>query len=40
MGTQAFQDVLNGKWSKAESIALWDGKAGERIAKILLEELP
>jgi len=30
-----FQDVMNGAWQKGQPIPLWDGKAGERIAKIL-----
>jgi UDP-N-acetylglucosamine 2-epimerase (non-hydrolysing) len=28
----AFDDVLSGRWKKAQPIPLWDGHAGERIA--------
>ena len=30
-----FQDVLLGRWPKGQSIPLWDGRAGERVAKEL-----
>ena len=30
--TAAFDDVLNGRWTKGQPIPLWDGQAGERIA--------
>jgi UDP-N-acetylglucosamine 2-epimerase (non-hydrolysing) len=33
---QAFEDLLSGQWPQGEDIPLWDGRAGERIAKILL----
>ena len=33
---QAFEDVLSGQWPQGEDIPLWDGRVGERIAKILL----
>ena len=35
----AFEDVLAGRWPKGEPIPLWDGKAGQRIAELLLEKL-
>jgi len=36
---QGFQDVLTGTWPKGRPIPLWDGKAGERIIKILEDKL-
>jgi len=30
-----FQDVLSGRWPKGQSIPLWDGRAGERVAEEL-----
>jgi len=36
---QGFQDVLRGTWPKGNPIPLWDGKAGERIVKILVKRL-
>jgi UDP-N-acetylglucosamine 2-epimerase (non-hydrolysing) len=34
-----FQDVLSGCWPKGQSIPLWDGQAGERVAEELAEWL-
>ena len=31
-----FNDVLNGRWPKGEPIPLWDGRASERIADLLV----
>jgi UDP-N-acetylglucosamine 2-epimerase (non-hydrolysing) len=32
---QAFEEVLRGEWRKAQPIPLWDGRAGERVAREL-----
>jgi UDP-N-acetylglucosamine 2-epimerase (non-hydrolysing) len=31
----AFADVIDGRWSQGQSIPMWDGKAGERVASEL-----
>lgn len=38
--TPAFEKLLSGKWKKGGVPELWDGKAAERIVKILLEMKP
>jgi UDP-N-acetylglucosamine 2-epimerase (non-hydrolysing) len=33
--TDGFKDVVEGRWQSAQSIPLWDGRAGERVAMTL-----
>jgi UDP-N-acetylglucosamine 2-epimerase (non-hydrolysing) len=35
----AFQDALQGSWPRSQEIPLWDGRAGERVARELAEWL-
>ena len=32
------EDVMQGRWPKGKDIPLWDGRAGDRIVEILLQE--
>lgn len=34
---KAFDDVMAGQWAKRQDIPLWDGKASERIVRILVD---
>jgi UDP-N-acetylglucosamine 2-epimerase (non-hydrolysing) len=36
---KAYRQAVDGTWRKPEIPPLWDGRAAERIARILLEEL-
>ncbi len=36
---EAFRDVMEGRWGQPTPIPLWDGKAGDRVAKELSEWL-
>jgi UDP-N-acetylglucosamine 2-epimerase (non-hydrolysing) len=35
----AATDALEGRWEVTERIALWDGRAGERVASAIAERL-
>jgi UDP-N-acetylglucosamine 2-epimerase (non-hydrolysing) len=30
---KAFGDAVSGRWPRGEAIELWDGRAGERVAR-------
>jgi len=36
---QAYKRAVDGNWREPQRPPLWDGRAGERIVRILLEKL-
>jgi hypothetical protein len=36
---KAYENVKHGNWRKPQIPPLWDGKASERIVKILIDKL-